>query len=412
MRCDHKTLIQDQFTFAGRGRKMPKACQILLLFLFLVSRNTAIAHLPGVEELLKKADQAAEKTSNLRYDWAYWDTMATTGRIDGSLKLSKAESMEASSFWVRAVESDFPETRGWPAIDFTISSNGTHAYWLELHDRRFHHATVAKGGLGITTNAYYGIFVETVVPGAFLDMLAEKGLTRVERKTIGGVVCEGIRFVRTFRGGGEQRVTWYFSREDHLPRAQYHEIRTPVLENDYFMEIYNLQTESSFSPEEFALDAPPGFTVVDDDQTEIAVGTPAPSWRLLTHEGMPVTLDEQRGRVTVLIFWTSTCPVCRAYLDKVDNLVSELDAKQVGAFAINIGEPSETLYQRYLKRAQFKLPILEDGGKVAAAYKNMMTPGVFAVGKDGRLIYVGNGVANALRIEPLRRAIEAEIAKR
>ncbi len=388
---------------------MIKTLQILLLLAPALFGDSASGSEGEARQILANANRATEAARQIRYDWAYWDTVPSTGRIAGRLKLSQGKRMEDSSFWARALESEFPEDRGWPAIDFTIATDGKHAQWIELKSRNFHRSTVAKGGLGVTTNAYYGIFVEFAVPNPFGSLLKEERLSLAGRKHIGGVECDGVRFVRTFRGGGEETITWYFGREDHLPRAQYHQIRTPVFENDYFMEIYNLETGIQFAPGEFALNPPPGFKVIDDDLREIAVGAAAPPWRLHTSEGVPVSLTDLRGKVTVLVFWTSTCPVCRAYLEKVDRMMEGLDGKLVRAFAINIGEPSEALYRAYLKRARFKLPILEKGGRVAADYKSAMTPGVYAVGKDGRLIYASNGVASALQIAPLREAIEAEL---
>ena len=73
-----------------------------------------------------------------------------------------------------------------------------------------------------------------------------------------------------------------------------------------------------------------------DQRRDIAVGTPAPDWRLRTVEGETVALSELRGKVVVLDFWANWCGPCHKLTPLFDQLAREYQSKPVMFFTLSI----------------------------------------------------------------------------
>ncbi|HYS78623.1 MAG TPA: TlpA disulfide reductase family protein [Candidatus Dormibacteraeota bacterium] len=115
-----------------------------------------------------------------------------------------------------------------------------------------------------------------------------------------------------------------------------------------------------------------------------APGEPVFDFALPDLQGNQVSLSSFRGRLVLVHFWATWCPVC---LDEMAVLVEAARAHpdDLTVLGINLGEkPSKV--SAYARRAGITFPILLDArGKVAARYGVLSLPITLVVGPDGRM---------------------------
>ncbi len=117
-----------------------------------------------------------------------------------------------------------------------------------------------------------------------------------------------------------------------------------------------------------------GFTRVDE---------PAPDFRLeLLGEG-EVTLSQQRGRVVVINFWSSTCPPCRTEARDLEAAWQAYQDKEVLFIGANIQDSHEPA-RRFLDEFGVTYPNgLDAGGRISIDYGVVGIPVTFVVDGEG-----------------------------
>jgi len=103
----------------------------------------------------------------------------------------------------------------------------------------------------------------------------------------------------------------------------------------------------------------------------------APDWTLVAADGQAINLnDESQKQTTVLLFWATWCPYCKALMPHLHSLVLEYGDK-VKVLAINIKEDRDPV--EFIESAGYDFTLLPHGDDVADTYDVIGTPGVFVV---------------------------------
>ncbi len=106
----------------------------------------------------------------------------------------------------------------------------------------------------------------------------------------------------------------------------------------------------------------------------------APDWTLSTAEGRTVRLSEEvEQQTTVLLFWATWCPYCKALMPHLQSMRFEY-GDDVKVLAINVFEDGDPL--RFMQKEGYDFVLLPDGDGVADTYGVSATPGVIVVGRD------------------------------
>jgi len=119
---------------------------------------------------------------------------------------------------------------------------------------------------------------------------------------------------------------------------------------------------------------------VNDRSTMLAVGTPAPDFALLSHQGTTVRLSDFRGRQHVLLAFhvLAFTPVCAGQMRTYERERPRLDALDTHVLAISTdAAPSKVAWAESLGGISFDL--LSDfhpRGAVASAYGVMRDDGI------------------------------------
>jgi len=123
------------------------------------------------------------------------------------------------------------------------------------------------------------------------------------------------------------------------------------------------------------------------------VNQPAPGFSLPETYGGRVDLASYRGQPVLLVFWTTSCGICRRELPVLSQLDPEFHRKGIAVIAIHLGTVQEA--RDYMRSNQVSLTSLVDAeGTVGQAYRVSGVPKLVLIGADGRIKKTSAGMAN------------------
>ena len=106
----------------------------------------------------------------------------------------------------------------------------------------------------------------------------------------------------------------------------------------------------------------------------------APDWSLLSADGEIVRLSEEvQKQPTILLFWATWCPYCKALMPHLHSLRLE-HGDSIKILAINFREDGQPV--EFIRNSGYDFTVLPEGDAVAKAYDVYGTPGVIIVDQD------------------------------
>lgn len=122
-----------------------------------------------------------------------------------------------------------------------------------------------------------------------------------------------------------------------------------------------------------------------------AVGEPAPDFTLRDLAGRKHELAGYRGKITVIAFLATKCPISNDYNERVRAIAEEYGAKGIVFLGINASsDETVEMARAHAERNGFRFPLLKDeSGSVADAYGAMRTPEIYIVDARGVIRYHG-----------------------
>lgn len=113
--------------------------------------------------------------------------------------------------------------------------------------------------------------------------------------------------------------------------------------------------------------------------------------------GQTVELNNLKGKVVLIAFWSTKCPICAAEIPKLNKLAAAYKDKDV--VFLGLTPDNESKVKDYLKKKSFNFTLLpnslgvllkyadKDGdGNVSFGY-----PGYFLINQDGDIVLKANG---------------------
>ena len=111
---------------------------------------------------------------------------------------------------------------------------------------------------------------------------------------------------------------------------------------------------------------------------------PAPAFSLPRVYGGQVSLESYRGRPVLLVFWTTSCPICQHELPVLSRLEPEMRDKGVSVLAILLGGEDDA--SEFMGANNINLTTAYDSdGTVGRAYRVGGVPKLVLVGNDGKV---------------------------
>src|SRR5580704_353996 len=119
----------------------------------------------------------------------------------------------------------------------------------------------------------------------------------------------------------------------------------------------------------------------------------APNFWAKTVDGDRYTNDTVKGKVVLVQFWTTWCPVCRRDQASVENIVEDFKDKGLIVLAVDVGEPKKKV-RKYLEESprSCKIVLMEDTN-LAAMFASTAYPVYVLIDRDGNLAGRQNGAS-------------------
>lgn len=137
------------------------------------------------------------------------------------------------------------------------------------------------------------------------------------------------------------------------------------------------------------------------------IGRIAPDFSLKGIDGKTVKLKSVIGnnKVTILNFWATWCPPCRAEIPEFIEFANRNQTEKVAILAVNIQEDTNKV-KEFAKTNRMKFPILLDSdGKVAQTYQIYAIPTTFFIDGSGIIREKVEGSLSRSRLESIYRKL-------
>ena len=242
----------------------------------------------------------------------------------------------------------------------------------EVDGRKLHHARYALAD-GLTWDAWFAAegapLVQKIVP----DLEADPGVVAMSR--------------RYERFAYEQRFDFVgWNVEAGLTKAD-----IPVAEPDNSMLVASLFQSPPRPPHPLLGKAAPKLTLANLDGGTVDLGVPGD------------------GRVTMLEFWSTGCPICIEAMPQLERLAEEYGSRGLDYYAVNVGEEPE-LVAAFAEARGVKAEVLIDTeGDAGDAYDVRPIPLIVLIGPDG-VVHVADIGFPPGKAKQLAGAVESLLA--
>ena len=139
------------------------------------------------------------------------------------------------------------------------------------------------------------------------------------------------------------------------------------------------------------------FSCAVFSQQSIKTGDAAPAFSASALDGRPVNLNDLRGKVVVLTFWSTVCQICHSEIPKLNQLASGFNGRDVVFLGVTTENSSRV--QPYLKKNPFSFTIVPDGFGMVLQYADkdrrgnldMGFPAYYLIDQNGTVVMRGSG---------------------
>lgn len=134
-------------------------------------------------------------------------------------------------------------------------------------------------------------------------------------------------------------------------------------------------------------------------------GQPAQNFVETTITGENIELDQLKGKVVVLTFWSTRCEICVAEIPRLNKLVDKYGSEDV--VFVGLAWQDKTKLEEFFRKNPFKFKIVAQSLGVLLKYAdrdaqgrlNMGFPSHFIISQDGRVVFKDSGWDKTSRMD-------------
>jgi peroxiredoxin len=139
------------------------------------------------------------------------------------------------------------------------------------------------------------------------------------------------------------------------------------------------------------------FTVTAFSQQSLKTGDVAPAFSAAALDGQFYDLNNLKGKVVVMTFWSTRCNICHSEIPKLNKLADRFKGQDVVFLGLTMD--NEAKVQSYLRGTPFQFNILPNSFGVVLQYADrdrqgnidMGFPAYFVLNQNGSLEYKASG---------------------
>ncbi len=108
------------------------------------------------------------------------------------------------------------------------------------------------------------------------------------------------------------------------------------------------------------------------------------AWQVISLDGVPLDMEETRGKAVFLHFWHPTCIACLAEIPAINRLYDAMQSANVDFVCIATGDkdPRPVVLQE-----DVRFPVYTLEGERPAVYETTMTPATFLIAPTGDIVF-------------------------
>jgi thiol-disulfide isomerase/thioredoxin len=117
-------------------------------------------------------------------------------------------------------------------------------------------------------------------------------------------------------------------------------------------------------------------------------GRPDTIWKGADFSGAEVDFPAVlQGKPTVLVFWATWCPYCRAFMPYLGEIQRDYGEGKINVLAIDVFEHGDIDPAAYVKSLEFPMIAVANGDPIAEFYSVRGTPGLMILDGQGNLVW-------------------------
>jgi len=110
----------------------------------------------------------------------------------------------------------------------------------------------------------------------------------------------------------------------------------------------------------------------------------SPAFELADSGGQSLRYPDDLDGPTIVLFWASWCPYCKALMPHLQSIVDEYDG-EIKVLALNFRDDEDPM--EYISERGFNFRVFPQSDPVAELWNVKATPGLFLVDKTGRAVF-------------------------
>ena len=117
-----------------------------------------------------------------------------------------------------------------------------------------------------------------------------------------------------------------------------------------------------------------------------------PAFELADSDGQSLRYPDDLDGLTIVLFWASWCPYCKALMPHLQSIVDEYDG-EIEVLALNFRDDEDPM--EYISERGFDFRVFPQSDPVAELWGVKSTPGLFLVDKTGRVVFSNYAIAQS-----------------
>ncbi|HEY3309421.1 MAG TPA: TlpA disulfide reductase family protein [Desulfuromonadaceae bacterium] len=128
----------------------------------------------------------------------------------------------------------------------------------------------------------------------------------------------------------------------------------------------------------------------------LRVGQVAPNFKVITTSGQSVSLDNYRGYVLIMDFFTTWCPPCKAGIPHLVEMNRKYGKQGLQILGQSMDEDGERAIKSFSDEYKISYPVALTPEQIQVDYGIISVPVVFVIDKKGKVAEIYRGFSDEI----------------
>lgn len=128
----------------------------------------------------------------------------------------------------------------------------------------------------------------------------------------------------------------------------------------------------------------------------LRVGQTAPNFKVITTSGQPVSMDNYRGYVLAIDFFTTWCPPCKASIPHLVEMNRKYGKQGLQILGQSMDEDGERAVKAFIAEYRINYPVALAPEQIQLDYGIVSVPVMYIIDKKGKVAEVYRGFSDEI----------------